>query len=248
MDRCLTLVSLAALSVGVCGQAPGAPSTRDLAASRTITQQDEGTRTPSSVRGTSVSAELTMGVDTRRAKVGDPIEARVTNAVKLPDGTELPHGTKLIGKITVVRASSKQDKNAHLAFNIDHAQLKDGQQIPLHAALTSVTAPAQSGAPDLPISGGGAAAGGSAGAGAGGSSAGAAPTAPSTAAMTSSQPVTSQGGTLTGGQDHVPVGNLPGVMLTGTSDANSAGSLDALGQNISLASGTKLTLNLSTGA
>jgi hypothetical protein len=30
---------------------------------------------------------------------------------------------------------------------------------------------------------------------------------------------------------------MPGVMLTGTRDANSAGSLDALGQNISLESG-----------
>jgi len=53
---------------------------------------------------------------------------------------------------------------------------------------------------------------------------------------------------LRGGQDHVPVGNLPGVMLTRTSDANSAGSLDAMGQNISLESGTKLMLNLSAGA
>lgn len=254
MKRCLTLVSLAALSVAAYGQAPGSASTLGAATSSTTTQQSEATRTPSSVRGASVSAELTKGVDTKRAKVGDPIEARVTSAAKLPDGTELPRGTKLIGKVTDVRASSKQEKNAHLVFNIDHAQLKDGQQIPVHAALTSVTAPPQSSAADLPMSGGGATAGGSAAgasgstAGANGSSAGAAPTAPSTPTMTSSQPVTSQGGTLTGGQDHVPVGNLPGVMLTGTSDANSAGSLDALGQNISLASGTKLTLNLSAGA
>jgi hypothetical protein len=65
--------------------------------------------------------------------------------------------------------------------------------------------------------------------------------------MTSSQPST-QGGSLEGGQNQVPVGNLPGVVLSAASDTNSAGSLDAAGQTISLESGTKLTLNLSSGA
>lgn len=244
MKRCLALVSMTILSAAMYGQAPGSTSTPATATSPMA--QSEATRTPSSVRGVSVSAELTKGIDTKRAKVGDPIEARVTSTAKLPDGTELPRGTKLIGKVTDVRPSSKQEKNAHLAFNIDHAVLKDGQQIPVHAALTSVTAPAQTTAADVPMSGGAtASSSGTTGGSAGGSSTGSAPTTTPAPVMTSSQPSTSEGGTLTGGQEHVPVGNLPGVILTGTSDANSAGSLDALGQNISLESGTKLTLNLS---
>jgi len=243
------LVSLAVLSIALQGQEHGSATVREAGSP---SAQSDANRTPSSVRASSISAELTKGIDTKRAKVGDEVEARVTSSAKLTDGTELPRGTKLIGKVTDVHASSKQNKNAHLAFNLDHAVLKGGEQLPVHAALTSVTAPAPSTSANLPMSTGGAAAGGSTASGnTSGSAAGSAP-APAPAAsspiVTSSEPASTQGGMLRGPQDHVPVGNLPGVMLTGTSDANSAGSLDAMGQNISLESGTKLTLNLSAGA
>jgi hypothetical protein len=36
----------------------------------------------------SVSAELTKRIDTKNAKLGDEVDARVTSAAKLPDGTE----------------------------------------------------------------------------------------------------------------------------------------------------------------
>jgi hypothetical protein len=62
-----------------------------------------------------------------------------------------------------------------------------------------------------------------------------------------SQPTSTPGGILKSAQDRVAVGNKPGVMLTGTSGANSAGSFDAAGENINLDSGTKLTLSLSAG-
>ena len=246
MKRYLALVSVGVLSITLYGQKPGVASTPVPTSPQGTTQAARA-----GAQAASVSAELTKEIDTKHAKVGDAVEARVTSAAKLPDGTELPRGTKLEGKVMNVHASSKEDKTAHLAFNLDHAVLKGGQQVPVHAALTSVTAPAQPTTADLPMSSGSAPAssGGGMQGGASGGSATSSPVPATTAPiMTESQPATTKGGTITSGQDHVPVGNLPGVMLTGTSDANSAGSLDAAGQNISLRSGTKLTLSLSAGA
>ncbi len=83
------------------------------------------------IAGARVNAELTKRIDAKKAKVGDTVEAKTTSAVKLPDGTELPKGTKLVGKVTDVRARSNSDKTSHIAFNLDEALMKDGREVPL---------------------------------------------------------------------------------------------------------------------
>ena len=195
------------------------------------------------VAAASVSAELTKRIDTKNAKQGDEVDARVTSTAKLPDGTELPRGTKLIGKVTDVKAKSKDDKRAHLAFNIDHAVLKDGKEMPVMVAVTSVTGPAQSSANDMmtPGPGGG-------GGAAGGGGAGSTTHVPSPVMAGSEQSQSNAGGVLKSAQDHVPVGNMPGVMLSAASGPGSAGSLDASGDNIDLDSGTKLTLDMAASS
>jgi len=195
------------------------------------------------VAAASVSAELTKRIDTKNAKQGDEVDARVTSTAKLPDGTELPRGTKLIGNVTDVKAKSKDDKRAHLAFNIDHAVLKDGKEMPVMVAVTSVTGPAESSANDMmtPGPGGG-------GGAAGGGGAGSTTHVPSPVMAGSEQSQSNAGGVLKSAQDHVPVGNMPGVMLSAASGPGSAGSLDASGDNIDLDSGTKLTLDMAASS
>lgn len=200
----------------------------------------------------SVSAELTKRIDTKNAKQGDELDARVTSTAKLQDGTELPRGTKLIGKVTDVKAKSKEDKSAHLAFIIDHAVLKDGKQLPVMVAVTSVTGPAQSSAGPMMMPGGGAAPGGSAspsGSSSSGSMGSSTPAPrPGPIIADTGQSQSSAGGVLKSTQDRVPVGNMPGVILSGAGgSAGSSGTLDAAGDNISLDSGTKLTLNVAAG-
>jgi hypothetical protein len=194
------------------------------------------------VAAAAVSAELTKRLDTKNAKQGDEVEARVTDAAKLPDGTELPRGTKLIGKVTDVKAKSKEDKSAHLAFNIDHAVLKDGKEMPVVVVVMAVTGPSQ-GSTAAMMPGSGASSGA-----AGGSSGSTSSPAPSSAPTMADSGQSSAGGVLKSTQDRVPVGNMPGVMLTGPGNsAGSAGSLDASGDNISLGSGTKLMLSVAPG-
>jgi hypothetical protein len=53
-----------------------------------------------------------------------------------------------------------------------------------------------------------------------------------------------QGQVLKGAGDRVTVGNKPNIMLSAPTTPDSAGVLEAQGENVSLESGTKLTLNV----
>jgi hypothetical protein len=193
------------------------------------------------VAATNVSAELTKRIDTKNAKQGDEVDARVTTTAKLPDGTELPRGTKLIGKVTDVKAKTKEDKSSHLAFSLDRAVLKDGKELPVMVAVTSVTRPAQNSSEVMMSPAGGGSAPSSSGSSSGGTSS--APSAPSNPIVVNTGQPQSSAGVLKSEQDRVPVGNMPGVTLSGASPG-AAGSLDAAGDNISLDSGTKMTLSV----
>ena len=194
----------------------------------------------------SVSAELTKRIDTKKAKVGDEVDLKTTSAAKFADGTELPKGTKLVGKVTDVHPKSNTDKTSHVAFDLERAVTKDGHDVPVHAAVTSMMVsvqPVDTSAMMSPGSGGGGTAGGSSAGGSSGSPS-SAPSAPSMPVV-SSQDQPAQGAQVAKGpQDRVPVANLPGVVLTSSDGVSSAGSLDAENKNIDLESGTKVTLNL----
>jgi hypothetical protein len=242
MMRYLSLVPIAIFSLALQGQT-GNPTSGPVQSGQ-----------PATAAAAPVSAELTKRIDVKKAKVGDEVDVKTTSNAKLPDGTDLPKGTKLIGKVTDVHAKSNTDKTSHLAFDLDRAVTKDGHEVPVHAAVTSVLAPAQPAesayVPGGGAGGGGAAAGGGGGtSGSSGSSGGTAP-APASASVpvaSSSDRPASTAQVARGPQDQVPVANMPGVVLTSADGLSSAGSLDAANQNFSLDSGTKMTLNVLPG-
>jgi hypothetical protein len=204
------------------------------------------TSASNAVAGIRVNAELTKRIDSKKAKVGETVEARTTSAVKLPDGTELPKGTKLAGKVTDVRARSNTDRTSHVAFNLDQALMKDGHEVPLRVMVISATAPFDA-PPDI--------AGmtsGSRGPATQSSTTGAPPTPNTTPGQYVQQSTVSNGiqslpgeapGTVAHGPNQrVTVGNLSDVILTSADGISSSGALDAKDKNISLDPETKLVL------
>ncbi len=192
------------------------------------------------VDAASVNAELTKGLDAKHAHVGDQIEVKTTSEAKLADGTTLPRGTKLMGNVLDVTAKSKEIKNSRIVIGLNHAVLKDGKQIAIQSAVTSMTAPPSSADAAMVTSPSGppAAAGSS-------SAAGGAPSAPSMGApMASDTQAVARGQMLKSAGDQVPVGNKPRIMLSAPNTPESSGILEAQGENVSLESGTKLTLNV----
>jgi len=85
-----------------------------------------------------IHAVLEKIVHPKKVKVGDEVVARMTDSTKLKDGTELPKGTKIVGKVTEVKMKADNEGPSKLGLLFDKAQLKDGKEIPVTMALVSV--------------------------------------------------------------------------------------------------------------
>jgi hypothetical protein len=106
-----------------------------------------------------VLSVLTCKLDTKKSKAGDPVTAKTLNPLKLNDGTVLPRGTILTGKVTQVQA--KSSGSAALAIVFDQLETTKGAvPMPVHGLLAAVApAPSLSDAggstSDLPLGSGG---------------------------------------------------------------------------------------------
>jgi len=99
-----------------------------------------------------IHAVLEKIVHPKKVKVGDEVVARMTEPTKLTDGTELPKGTKVIGKVTEVKMKADKESPSKLGLMFDKAQLKDGKEIPVTMALVSVAPRWEQGSVD-PVAG-----------------------------------------------------------------------------------------------
>src|SRR5271167_1161498 len=91
--------------------------------------------------GTAVNAELNSSVDSKKAKVGDKVEAHTTEEIKYAGKTIVPRGAKLEGHVTEATARSKGDSGSTLAIQFDKAILKKGEEIPLNVSILAIAAP-----------------------------------------------------------------------------------------------------------
>jgi hypothetical protein len=93
--------------------------------------------------GMPIYADLKSGLDSKKAKNGDAVNAQTSEAAKSSDGrTILPKGTKLIGHVAQATAKSKGDGQSALGIIFDKAILKDGGEVPLSAGIQALASPA----------------------------------------------------------------------------------------------------------
>jgi hypothetical protein len=79
-------------------------------------------------------------VSAKKAHEGDQVRAELRSRdVVLKDGTRLPGGTVLVGKITEAQASPG---NVRLAMLFNDARLKDGRTVPVKATIVAIEPPA----------------------------------------------------------------------------------------------------------
>jgi hypothetical protein len=84
-----------------------------------------------------VNGELVSKLDSKTAKTGDSVVIQTKTSVKTSDGTEIPKGSKLMGHIAGVQPSG-DGKNAQMALQFDHIELKGGQSMPVHSEIQSI--------------------------------------------------------------------------------------------------------------
>ena len=105
-------------------------------------QAERGPAAQSSLAaGTAIHAELDKSLDSKKAKVGDAVTARTTEAIKEEGRVVIPKGTKLSGRVIRTSARSKGDSDSTLALQFDRAELKSGQEIALQVNLQALSAP-----------------------------------------------------------------------------------------------------------
>lgn len=103
--------------------------------------------------GSAIDAALTKALDSKKAKKGDPVSARITEDAKQGNGTTvIPKGAKLEGHVTQSSSREKGDSYSTLAIIFDKAVLKNGEEIPLNVQVQAIaisqeaaTAPAAGG-------------------------------------------------------------------------------------------------------
>jgi hypothetical protein len=85
-----------------------------------------------------VTGDLDGKLDSKTAKVGDRVALKIADKTQTSDGTLLPRGSRLVGHITQVQAHDNDRAIAQIAIVFDHAELKNGQSIPVHTLIRTV--------------------------------------------------------------------------------------------------------------
>ena len=235
--------------------------------------QNQGEQAAASLAaGTTLNAQLTRSLDSKKAKPGDMVTAQTTEAVKVDRKIVIPNNTKLVGHVTRASARARGDADSVLAVQFDRAVLKDGHEMPLQVTLQAMAAEQSTTRPvngdDLQpmgnIEGGAAGAGaagnrgtvGGVGSTVGGAASGAASTVPRT--IDQSGTVNSTTGAGTGAAGQVAGGvdssgelkpssrgvyGLSGLSLNANaSNAADGAAIISAGKNVHLDSGTRLLL------
>ena len=212
-----------------------------------------------------VKGELVGKLDTASAKTGDSVVLKTKESVKTADGTEIPKGSKLVGRVTQVQPHGEGKSNSQIALQFDHAELKGGQNVAIQSAIQSVApstgdaSPSSAGnLPSMPSTPGAAPSGG-----ASGSMSNTRPNDPATASAGGYQPgasgnsasSTSNSGLAAGtvvqrnGNIAISTTAIPGVLLANNAPgqhdprmASASGILLGAGRDVHLDGGTTMVV------
>lgn len=216
-----------------------------------------------------VSGKLESKLDSKTAKTGDSIVVKTETTVKLADGTVIPKGSKLVGRVIGVQAQGEASQNSQVAIQFDHIEVKGGQSVPIQTVIKSVgqaetgstpeNSSAMPNAPQAPGAPAGGMPGSTPGPGPGGS------TQQSNASPNMSQPSGGSApsansapapGTVVARSGNIAIRTtaIPGVLIANNDHgqdprmAKSSGILLGARRNIELGSGTTIDLDIANTA
>jgi hypothetical protein len=202
--------------------------------------------------GSILPVRLIRSVDAKKAKVGEEVEATVTQDMKSGNGeVVVPKDTKVIGHVTEAQPRGKEQKESQVSLVFDHAVMNGGN-VPLPMSIQAIIASPTASPANSDVSGQGAVpsstpgvggASSSSSTGRPGMSAGTPPEVPTTSAA----PASGQAGT--NAQPAIN-GNTQGVVgisnlkLSAAADATQGSVLSSEKNNVKLDSGTLMLLRV----
>jgi hypothetical protein len=81
------------------------------------------------------TVELTKALDSKKLKAGDPVEAKLTGEITLPNGTPVARGTNIVGHVTVATARSKGGSDSTLGIVFDKIARSGGEDTPINGVI-----------------------------------------------------------------------------------------------------------------
>ena len=168
-------------------------------------------------------------LDSGKLKQGDTIEVETAGSFKLPDGTLVPKGSKLEGRVVEAKARSKGDSTSELTLAFNKLNITGGKQLSVKGSVQAVFPPA-----DEPMGPNMATAGTSAGgSGAGGGSGGVGVT------------NTKNGSDMQSSSMSQPVIDSKSVGVQGVHDLQlEDGTLTSKGKNVKLGGGVRMIVKV----
>ena len=91
-----------------------------------------------------LAVELSKGLDAKKAKVNDRIEARTAADLLAHGRIVVPRNTKIIGHVTQAKAHSKNSPGSTLGITFDRLLLKHGREVPLQMTVQAIARPLRS--------------------------------------------------------------------------------------------------------
>jgi hypothetical protein len=88
--------------------------------------------------GQVIEAKVAVKVSTKVAKVGDAIAAKTLREYKLQDGTDIPKGSRIEGKVATVESKKAGNGNSLLTFSLEQIEVKGGAAIPIHGQVVAI--------------------------------------------------------------------------------------------------------------
>jgi hypothetical protein len=81
---------------------------------------------------------LVKGLDSKKAQAGEPVEFKVSAPIRLPDGTQISKGSKVVGHVVASTARAKGDSDSTLQIAVDKINLSDGKTLSVSGVLQAV--------------------------------------------------------------------------------------------------------------
>lgn len=85
----------------------------------------------------SLLAKFDGSVDTKSAKVGDPVTVKVKKELKLKDLT-IPKSSRILGSVTAVQSMQEGNGTSSLAIKFDRVEMKGGEVLPIAGLILAI--------------------------------------------------------------------------------------------------------------
>jgi hypothetical protein len=137
MKRSILALSLS-LACALVANAQAQTRATGEASSQTSAAVSQANKNINLESGTRLSGELQNTIDVRKAKVGDQVVLKTTQAIKSHGRTVVPRGARLVGHVTEVAQKTKGNGESHIGILFDRLE-RGSLELPISATISSIT-------------------------------------------------------------------------------------------------------------